>query len=96
VGTDTFTYTITDGKEGTDTATVVVTITPVNDCPTAVDDAVTTFEDTNKVVFVLANDSDVDGVVDTLTLVAEQSITPGQAGAQVKILDAAKGKIGYT
>jgi hypothetical protein len=32
-GTDTFTYTLSDGKGGTDTATVNVTIDPVNDAP---------------------------------------------------------------
>lgn len=33
-GNDTFTYTISDGKGGTDTAAVNVTINPVNDAPT--------------------------------------------------------------
>ena len=32
-GSDTFTYTLSDGKGGTDTATVNVTIEPVNDAP---------------------------------------------------------------
>ncbi len=32
-GADTFTYTLSDGKGGTDTATVNVTIVPVNDAP---------------------------------------------------------------
>ena len=32
-GTDTFTYTLSDGKGGTDTATVGVTVEPVNDAP---------------------------------------------------------------
>jgi hypothetical protein len=48
-GTDTFTYTISDGHGGTDTATVTVTVNPVNDLPDAVDDAVTTNEDTPKI-----------------------------------------------
>ena len=34
-GTDSFTYTISDGNGGTDTATVNVTVTPVNDDPVA-------------------------------------------------------------
>ena len=34
-GTDTFTYTITDGAVATDTATVSITVTAVNDAPTA-------------------------------------------------------------
>jgi len=32
-GTDTFTYTLSDGKGGTDTAAVAVTVEPVNDAP---------------------------------------------------------------
>ncbi|MFI4849994.1 MAG: Ig-like domain-containing protein [Gimesia chilikensis] len=44
--TDTFTYTIQDSQGGMDTATVTVTITGVNDAPVAVDDDVTTDEDT--------------------------------------------------
>jgi VCBS repeat-containing protein len=34
-GTDTFAYTASDGQGGTDTATVNVTVTPVNDAPAA-------------------------------------------------------------
>ena len=40
-GTDTFTYAVSDGHGGTDTATVTVVITSVNDSPVAIDDAVT-------------------------------------------------------
>ncbi|MDV7214325.1 Ig-like domain-containing protein, partial [Azotobacter beijerinckii] len=40
-GTTSFTYTLSDGNGGTDTATVSVTVTPVNDAPVAADDAVT-------------------------------------------------------
>ena len=40
-GHDTFTYTLDDGLGSTDTATVDVTITPVNDDPVANDDSVT-------------------------------------------------------
>ncbi len=43
-GTDSFTYTVSDGKGGTDTGTVVLTVTPVNDAPVAVDDAATAVE----------------------------------------------------
>ena len=49
-----------------DTATVTVTVTPVNDTPATVDDAATTSEDTPVTVDVLANDSDVDA--DTLAI----------------------------
>jgi hypothetical protein len=40
-GTDTFTYTISDGQGGTDTANVNVTVNPVNDTPQAADDTTT-------------------------------------------------------
>ncbi|MBE3141519.1 MAG: cadherin-like domain-containing protein, partial [Thermoplasmata archaeon] len=45
VGTDEFTYTISDGNGGSDTATVHVTVTNVNDNPDAVDDTVSLPED---------------------------------------------------
>ena len=65
-GTDSFTYSISDGHGGTDTATVSVTVTSVNDAPNAVNDSTTTPVDTQVEVSVLANDTDVDG--DTLTV----------------------------
>ena len=45
-GTDSFTYTISDGNGGTDTATVDVTVEAVNDAPVAADDAITAVGDT--------------------------------------------------
>ncbi|MGH1368910.1 MAG: Ig-like domain-containing protein, partial [Maritimibacter sp.] len=61
-GTDTFTYTVSDGNGGTDVAEVVVT---VNDVPEntvdAVDDAITTDEDTAIIVDLTFNDSDPEG-----------------------------------
>ncbi len=65
-GTDSFSYTISDGHGGSDTATVSITVTPVNDFPLAVDDSAATPEDTPVTIDVLANDSDVDG--DPLTV----------------------------
>ncbi|MFT6029337.1 MAG: VCBS repeat-containing protein, partial [Oleiphilaceae bacterium] len=59
-------YTISDGKGGTDTATVTVTINGVNDNPSAVDDAVSIDEFSSVVIDVLANDTDVDS--DTLSI----------------------------
>ncbi len=61
-GSDSFTYTVSDGRGGTDTATVSVTVTPVNDAPVAVDDTVSAVEDTAVITPVLAvNDTDVEG-----------------------------------
>src|SRR2546422_7412901 len=65
-GPDSFNYTISDGHGGTATATVDVTVTAVNDAPSAVDDAATTAEDTPATIAALADDTDLDG--DTLTL----------------------------
>ncbi|WP_417328661.1 Ig-like domain-containing protein [Halomonas cupida] len=64
-GEDSFTVVVDDGHGGTTVVTVPVTVTPVNDAPTAVDDHNTATEDTPLVVDagngVLANDSDIDG-----------------------------------
>jgi large repetitive protein len=65
-GADTFTYTVSDGNGGTDTGSVSVTVTGVNDAPVADDDALTTDEETPGNVSVLIGDADVDG--DTLTV----------------------------
>ncbi|MCV5745127.1 cadherin-like domain-containing protein, partial [Escherichia coli] len=59
-GEATITYIVTDG-DLTDEANVTVTVTPVNDSPVAVDDTVSTQEDTVVTIDVLPNDSDVDG-----------------------------------
>lgn len=60
-GEATITYAITDGNGAIDTAEAVVTVTPVNDAPVALDDAASTPFDTPVVVDVLDNDTDVDG-----------------------------------
>ncbi|PLX68398.1 MAG: hypothetical protein C0602_09500, partial [Denitrovibrio sp.] len=65
-GSDSFEYTITDGKGGTSTATVNIGITSVNDGPVAAEDSGVTAEDTSLTINVLANDTDIDG--DTLTV----------------------------
>jgi hypothetical protein len=76
-GTDSFTYTVSDGNGGTDTATVNVTVTNVEDAPDAVNDATTIAEDSGaNAIDVRANDSDVDG--DTLTVIA---VTQGTHGS---------------
>ena len=62
--TDSFLYTITDGRGGSDTATVTIEITGVNDAPDAVDDLGTGFETEFETAFttasVLSNDTDPD------------------------------------
>jgi hypothetical protein len=65
-GPDGFDYTVSDGNGGTDTGHVSVTVTSVADDPNAVDDSLTTAQDTAGNVNVLANDTDGDG--DPLTV----------------------------
>ena len=58
-GTDSFNYTISDRDGKTDTATVTITIRPVNDAPTGGDDTATVLEDHSVDISVTEND-DVD------------------------------------
>ncbi len=67
-GTDSFTYIVTDGNGGTDEGLVTVTITAVNDAPSAYDDTATTQADTDVIIPVLDNDDDPDA--DDLTVVS--------------------------
>jgi hypothetical protein len=66
VGTDSFTYTVTDSAGNVSTATVTVTILPPNQAPVATDDAAQTQIDTPVTIDVLTNDVDPDG--DPLTV----------------------------
>ena len=66
VGTDGFTYTVSDGRGGTATANVSVTVN--NRTPTASADTVATNQNTAVTFNPRANDSDPDG--DTLTISA--------------------------
>ena len=74
-GPASFTYTVSDGAGGTDTATVSITVTPVNDPPVAVDDTgITTPEDTAAVIptaTLTGNDTDIDGGPLTVTAVSD-------------------------
>ena len=71
-GTEVFTYTISDGNGGFDTATITVTVTNVNDPPIAVDDVFTVTEDSGaNVLPVLANDTFAPDVGETLTITAK-------------------------
>jgi hypothetical protein len=89
-GSDSFTYTVNDGKGGIASATVDVTITPTNDDPVAVTDTLTVAEDaTATAVAVLANDTDVEGDATTITGTTDGAkgvvvITGGGAGLTYK------------
>ena len=76
-GGDGFDYTVADGAGATDTGHVTVTVTPGNDPPVAVADAVTTPEDTPVTFVPAANDTDIDG--DALAVTAIGSPAAGTA-----------------
>jgi len=59
-GNDSFTYTVSDGKGGTDRATVNITIKEVNDAPKAIDSEVTTQEDKEVSINLTGKDKDGD------------------------------------
>ena len=77
-GGDSFTYHVNDGQVDSNTVTVTLHVTCVNDAPTAVDDSYTVDQDTaDNVLDVLTNDSDPDG--DSLSLVSVGAATNGTA-----------------
>lgn len=91
-GTDagSFVYTVTDGNGGTDTGTVTVDITCVDDDPTAVDDDRTVAEDAAATLLgVRANDVDPESDAITIT-----GITQPDHGSTV--VDLVSGDVLYT
>ncbi len=73
-GTDSFTYTVSDGNGGTVTGNFNVEVKPVNDAPVAVNDIVTAAK--NTVVSIqantlLANDTDIDSTSLSITDVTD-------------------------
>lgn len=77
-GSDSFTYTVSDGQGGSDTATVLMNVTNVNDAPVASINSYNMNQDTTLTVAapgVLGNDADLDG--DTLSAVLVVNVTHG-------------------
>ena len=63
-GQDSFTYTIEDDDAAvSNIATVNITINDINDAPIANADAINTDEDTQVIIDLIGNDTDVDGTV---------------------------------
>lgn len=89
-GTDQFTYTVTVGTAASNTGTVTISITPVNDPPTAVNDSYSAILNVPIQLNVLANDGDPDGAAD---IVAAVNVTQPQAGASVAV---AGGSVSFT
>ncbi|WP_199524821.1 Ig-like domain-containing protein [Pseudoalteromonas sp. bablab_jr011] len=61
VGTDQFTFSVNDGEEDSNTATITITVTPVNDAPIAFAQTLTTAEDSP--LLITLSGADVDGDV---------------------------------
>ncbi len=75
-GPDFFTYRVSDGNGGTDTAIVDLTVNPINDDPIAQDDSFQVNEEGSLTIPInklLVNDSDVDGDPLSLTLLTNPS-----------------------
>ncbi|MFW2587405.1 Ig-like domain-containing protein [Sagittula sp. SSi028] len=80
VGEGMIEYTVADGQGGTDTGTIMVTVsdpTDPNTPPVAVDDAATTDIDTPVSIDAVGNDTDADG--DPLTVSEITTVTNGTA-----------------
>ena len=84
-GPDSFIYTVSDGNGGTATATVLITVTPVNDVPLAEDATVSTAEDT--AVDISFPDTDVEG--DAVSVV---EVSQGGFGVHDDVLAHAAGQ----
>ena len=78
-GVFTFRYAASDGLLS-DTATVTLTLAPVNDAPVATEDQAFVQLATSITIDVLANDTDVEG--DALTLVSATARLDGQASVE--------------
>ena len=70
-GTDSFTYTVSDGRGAATTGTVTMTVAPVNDPPVADDDALAVGQDEAGALDVLLGDTDPDGDLLVVSAVAD-------------------------
>ncbi|MEX7474670.1 cadherin-like domain-containing protein, partial [Mycobacterium adipatum] len=68
-GTDSFTYTVSDGTSTSSVAAVSITVDPINDAPIANNDSYSIGEDSTLTGNVLTNDTDADADTLTATLV---------------------------
>lgn len=75
-GSDSFSYSVTDGNGGSASARVTVSVNPVNDAPVALSDSAEVDLNSSVEIDVLANDGDVDG--DTLSI---SDFSQGSKGA---------------
>lgn len=94
-GTDTFTYQVVDDGSPlpalASIARVTVSVTAVNDAPRLVNDTATIDEDGTAIVDVLANDSDVDGTLQSQSV----AVTTPPVGGKTAV-NLTNGNITYT
>ena len=78
VGPQRFAYTVSDGV-ASDSASVELTVLPINDAPIAVDDGPVTLDEDTGTFFdpVTPNDSDVEGSPLDIVAIAGSPVTPG-------------------
>jgi cyclophilin family peptidyl-prolyl cis-trans isomerase len=91
-GTDRVVYTVRSSNGGTANGTMTMTITPVNDPPTAVNDSLTVLSIPSQTLDVLKNDSSVDSG-ETLTITA---VTQPAAGKGTVAISADKKSLLYS
>jgi VCBS repeat-containing protein len=78
-GTDSFTYKANDGSLDSNTATVTITVNPVNDAPVAQDLSATTDEDTAVGIALTATDIDGDPLTYTVVIGPAHGVLSGTA-----------------
>lgn len=88
--TDSFTYTISDGELSSNVATVMLTIRPVNDIPTAIDDVANVDEGSVVIIPIRINDFDNE------TLNTELNVTNLGAASNGAVVNNNDGTITYT
>ncbi|RZV71982.1 MAG: tandem-95 repeat protein [Candidatus Scalindua sp. SCAELEC01] len=83
-GQDSFTYTVDDNLGATsNVATVTVTVNATNVAPVAVNDSVTTTENSLVTINIIGNDTDSDGTIDATTVAIVSVPSNGSAVAKV-------------
>ncbi|NMG45841.1 hypothetical protein GPA22_19165 [Aromatoleum toluvorans] len=82
-GTDQVSYTVTVAGRVSNVAVATITITPVNDPPTAVNDSATAIANVTQAINVIANDTDPDGAANIVgaTNVSQPVGVPATPGA---------------
>ncbi|PSW00140.1 Ig-like domain-containing protein, partial [Photobacterium lipolyticum] len=86
-GSDSFTYVVQDNEDATSEATAVsLTVNSINDAPVASDDVATLLEDSTHSINVLGNDNDIDGQLDSSSVVVfsqpeQGSVSVAESGA---------------